>query len=378
MKKFLKLLIIITILFSVGYGAYHFYQKPITQGPVSRQTVTVMIAGEQPYHPSFSFVAKIESQDEANVLARVSGFLKKQLFTEGQTVQKDQVLFEIEKDQFEANVRRDEANLAKAEANLANEKAQYERAQKLYQTKDVSKARLDEREASFLTAEAVVKQARSDLEISKLNLSYTDIVAPISGKIGEKKYSVGSLIGPTSGPLAHIVSTNPMYAVFSISENQLMQLRGSINNGNTSQNFKTEFVFSDGQVYKEPGLINFVDVALDNQMNTLKLRATFPNPKNVLISGQYGRVVLTLNKTLSGIILPQAVIQRDLSGPFVYVVNKDNIIVQKRIVEGMELNNGGIVITSGIDNGDQILLDNYQKVPFLHDVPVIPVIQGAK
>lgn len=383
MKKILILMIIVALCVG-GYFGYKRISPPTDEQKMMAIPVDVIVAEESDFYPTLSFVSKIEAVDKVAVRARVTGFLTKRLFKEGELVQKGQLLFQIEKDQFEADVRRAEANLAKAEASSENAAAQYKRAQDLFKTKDVSEARLDEREAEFNTAKAIVKQAQSELDIAKLNLDYTDIRAPLTGRIGASVYSEGALIGPESGALATLVSITPMYAVFSVSENQLLQMKEFLNLGEgdtyvgkTESDLDITFQFADGKVYDKKGSLNFIDIAIDDQMNTLKLRVSFPNEDSDLIAGQYGRVNIVFKKAQKALLIPSVLIQRDLSGAFLYVVSKAGTLEQRPVKEGLELTNGMTIITNGLSVGDKVLVNNFQKAPYMINAPVAPKVEAV-
>ena len=362
----LKAFLIVTILVAVSAGGYIYFKhdkEQTAQMPVLAADVSVV--SERDFYPEQSFVAKIEAMDRVAIRARVTGFLTKRLFTEGEQVKEGQVLFEIEKDQFTAKVRNAEAVLAKAKAAEDNALAQYKRAKDLIKTKDISEARLDEREADWNAAKAQVSQAEAELDVAELNLDYTDIRSPMDGRIGEAFYSVGSIIGPESGDLAIMVSTNPMYAVFSVSENHLLDMRRSVDVlKKRDEVLDITFYFSDGVAYPFKGTFNFVDVALDNNMNTLKLRASFPNPDNELLAGQYGRVVLKSKVPLSALIIPKLAVQRDLAGNFVYIVDKDGRLGTARIETGIDVGSDRVVVKKGLAAGDKVIINNFQKIAY--------------
>ena len=369
----MKKVLVIVALIAVGFLGYQFYVRRLMGGneaPAQLLPVDVIEVTEREYFPHVSFVAKIEPKEKVAILARVTGFLKKRFFVEGDYVKEGQVLFEIEKDQFESALRRAEANVAKAKASEANAVAQYQRAKDLIKTNDISKARLDEREAEANGAEALVRQAESEAELARLNLDYTDIRAPLSGRIGEAYYSVGALISPESGVLANIVSTSPIYAVFSVPENQLLQMRHTFaaDRERETEGVDISFIFADGEVYNHPGSLNFIDIELDQQMNTLKLRASFPNPDNGLLPGQYGRILIAYKQPQKALLVPQLAIQRDLTGAFVYIVNNKNQIEKRSVSEGVELDDGAVAIENGLAEGDKLVVDNFQKI-----VPSMPV-----
>lgn len=376
-----KLVSTILVLAALGGAGYYFYPniKVLTgnaQQPAQQMTampVNVVLASEQDFYPSLSFVAKIEAKDRVEVRARVTGFLTKRLFTEGDYVKEGQLLFEIEKDQFIAQVNNAEANLAKAAANEENAAAQFKRAKDLFKSKDVSQATLDQRQAEYSTAKATVKQAQAELDIAKLNLNYTDVEAPIAGRIGAAVYSVGALIGPDSGSLATIVSVDPMYAVFSVSENQLLQMRDFLEKEG-DENIKISFIYANGSVYPYGGHLNFVDIALDEQMNTMKMRVSFEDPKHSLIAGQYGRVEMKFAKPQKALLLPSELIMRDLAGAYVYVVNADNMLEQRRITEGLELTTGQTIISEGLKSGDKVLASNLQMASRFMNMPLAATV----
>lgn len=343
-----------------GYGYWKAYQMQ-TAGQMPVAAVSVIDVSKKQIYPEASFVAKIEAQDKVGLRARVTGFLQERLFKEGDMVEQGQPLFIIEPVNFEAKVREAAANLSQAEAKAVNARSQYDRTKTLFKTKDVSESRLDEAKAAYDSANAAVAQMKASLDLTQKDLDYTTIKSPMSGKIGESKFSVGELIGPESGVLAEIVKINPIDAVFSVSENQLLELQQQFE-ATTARSAKVRFFLSDGAEYQEAGTFSFVDNALDEAMNTLKLKASFPNPQGKLISGQYGRLVLTGSKTISDIVIPMRSIQRDMLGAFVYIVNKENIVEKREVKTGTELPNFDIVVTDGLDVGEKVVVEGFQKI----------------
>lgn len=362
-KKVIKGIIIAAVVAGAAYWGYGMYQSSAKRGAMQMgaPAVSVIEVARQNVHPEVSFVAKIESMDKVGLRARVTGFLQERLFNEGDMVKEGQPLFVIEKVNFEASVREAEANYEQAQAQATNAKAQYDRTQKLFKTKDVSEARLDETKAAHMSAMAAVSQMKARLDLAKQDLDYTEITAPMSGKIGESTFSVGELIGPDSGVLAEIVKIDPIDAVFSVSENEMLSLQYQFrdqSNGNATVKFYT----SDGREYPYEGRFSFIDNALDEAMNTLKLKASFPNPDGKLISGQYGRVVLTSPTTISDIVIPMKAVQRDMLGAFVYVVGAENIIEKRAIKTGTELPNFEVVVREGLNPGEKIVVEGFQKI----------------
>lgn len=346
------------VLALLGWREYQNYHAQSAMTMPQMSVSVFKVAPEQVF-PEVSFVAKIESKDAVELRARVQGFLQKRLFNEGDLVKENQPLFIIEPVNFEAAVREAEANVAKAEAQVKNMKAQFERTQKLYKTKDVSESKLDEFEANYHSAEAVLAQAKAQLDVTKKDLEYTTIVAPMDGKIGESTYSVGELIGPSSNVLAKVVRINPINAVFSVSENQLLNLQKNFKkNGKVN----VTFIKSDGSIYAKTGKIDFVDVTLDEAMNTLKIKASFPNEADELISGQYGRINIKSLTAQPEIVLPQKAVQQDMTGTYVYVLDSENRVSRREVTRGDELNDFKVIISEGLKKGDVVVTEGFQKI----------------
>ena len=356
--------LIIILLVVAGYYAWLMTRpRPTSQAQIP--VVDAVRLSETEIYPEASFVAKIESQDKVALRARVSGFLQERLFQEGDIVKKDQPLFIIERVNYESAVKSAEANYAKAVANAKNATSQYDRVKKLYQTKDVSKAKLDEAEAAYDSAQATVNQMQAMLDVAKQDLDYTVIHSPMDGKVGESTFSVGELIGPNSGVLAQVVKIDPIDAVFSVSENQLMQLRHQFP---STEDVQAHFIFSDEREYPVVGKVDFVDVVLDEQMNTLKMKASFANPEGKLISGQYGRILLKGTKPVTVLTIPQRAVQHDKTSAFVYVVTPEDKIEKRTVTTGMDLPDFLYEITSGLKSGEVVVTDGFQKI--VPDAPV--------
>ncbi len=372
-KTGLKLVALALVI--AGIGGYFYWHRHSIQPTATTQypEVNAFRVESVPVNPESSFVAKIEAEDSVGLRARVTGFLQKRLFKEGDIVQAGQPLFLIEKVNFESAVREAEANYTKAQANEKNAKSQYERTKTLFKTKDVSEARLDETEAAYQAAQAEVAQMKARLDLARQDVDYTEVKAPMNGKIGESEFSEGELIGPESGVLATIVTVNPMDAVFSVSENQLLSLRAIFDKTTAIDVF---FVTADGKTYPHKGHISFVDVKLDEAMNTLKLKASFPNPDGHLISGQYGRVILKGQTPISQIVIPMRAVQRDMTSSFVYVITPENIVEKRPIKEGIELSDFRVIVNEGLIPGDVVIIDGFQKIT--PQMTVTPVFNTTK
>lgn len=362
MKKIIKIvcaIVLIGVLLYIGYRV--FFRSKSAAPQMQAPQVTVVDVSYKEIAPSLDFVAKIEPQDKVGLRARVTGFLEKRLFSEGDIVIQGEPLYIIEKDNFRSALKEAQANYEKAKARAVNAKAQYNRFMTLYRTKDVSAARLDEAKATYESAQAEIEQTEALVELAEKNLEYTEIVAPMDGKIGESKFSVGELVSPESGPLAEIVKINPIDAVFSISENQMISFQQEFMRLKPDE-IIVHFIFSDNVPYALEGKFSFIDTGLDEAMNTLKLKASFPNPDGQLIPGQYGKVVLTGKNKISRLIIPLKAVQRDMQGAFVYLITPENKVEKRLIKTGSELEHFEVEVLDGLQPGDKIMVEGFQKV----------------
>src|SRR5262245_22371170 len=229
---------------------------------------------------SFEFVGHIKAVDKVDVRARIEGFLEKRLFREGQDVKAGDLLYQIEKVQYEALVEQAKANVAAAEAESTNAKLEYTRQLELSKKQFSPQSVVDQNRAAMDTAAAKIMQAKAALRQAEVNLDYTDIRAPIAGRIGLHAYTLGNLVNPASGVLATIVSQDPIYVLFPISVRDLETIREARRKEGGGLN-KIEILIrlANGQLYAHPGIWNFTDPQVDQQTDTLIMRATIPNPE---------------------------------------------------------------------------------------------------
>ena len=327
---------------------------------VQKPRVTVVAATEQKYVERFDFPARIDAVNNVTLKTRVAGFLKERLFEEGDVVKKNQLLFTIEKEPFEAKVAQASADLKRAEADAKNARLSLDRALELIKSGNISQATVDAREADNAMAQAAVLQAKATLNLAKIDLSYTNVRAPFTGKIGLADFSDGEFL-PANTTLASMVSTDPMYVVFSVSERELLSMQNAGVFRHNGDNLAVTMQMADDSVYRFGGQINFFDVTVDNGTDTVKLRAAFPNPKQELIAGQYVTVVLEYESPSEKVVIPMSAVMSSAAMKYVYVVDNSNKVVNRPVVLGPQ-QGSEIVVTDGLTGGDRIIVEGLQKV----------------
>jgi membrane fusion protein (multidrug efflux system) len=324
--------------------------------------VGVQLARMKSVAPSDSFVGRIKAIDTVQLRARVEGFLDKVLFKEGQHVKSGELLYQIEKTQYQAAVDQANANLAAAEAVVLNAQLQFNRAADLVKTQAVAQTTLDQDRANLDSGKASVLQNKAALAIAQENLGYTDIKSPIDGRIGLTTYTQGNLVNPASGVLATIVSDDPIYVEFPVSMRQIADITAKHGQAPGGQiDIKVFVKLANREQYDHPGVWNYIGNQVDQQTDTLLVRATLPNPEGRLVDGAFVTVVVKENEETPRLVIPRAALQLDQAGVYVLVVDKDHKVETKRVTTG-EAVNTDIAIASGLQEGDAVIVDGVQKV----------------
>jgi membrane fusion protein (multidrug efflux system) len=337
-------------------------KKAAQAPPPPPPSVGVVPAAVKGVSQAYNFVGRIKAIDIVQLRARVEGFLEKVLFREGDDVNTGQLLYQIEKDQLQAQVDQAKANVAAAQATEVNAQLQYNRSLELVKNQNIPVATVDQNRANLDSAKATVLQTQAALTQALINLSYTDIKAPIDGRIGITVYTEGNLVNPSSGVLDTIVSQDPIYVLFPVSVRQLEDIRAARQQENGSL-IKIEILvrLSTGKDYPHPGVWNYTDPQVDQTTDTLTMRATLPNPERQLIDGQFVTVIVKERQQQPRLVVPQAALQVDQAGYYVLVVDADHKVEQRRVVTG-PTQNTDIVVQSGIKEGEQVIVDGVQKV----------------
>ena len=317
--------------------------------------VTVISLQPTEVTPGFGFNGRVVAVDEVQLRARVTGFLEQRRFEEGADVQAGDLLFVIEKAPYQAVVEQRQAELASAEANRANTAVQLQRGEELVKNNNIPKAEVDQRRAADQMAAAAILEAQAALEQAEINLGYTEIHAPIAGRIGRADLSVGNLVGPDSGVLATIVSQDPIYVTFPVTQRQLLAHRGERGDP------VVRVTLPDGTLYEHPGTLNFLDVQVDPGTDTVTVRGELPNPDRVLVDGQFVGVRVERGEPERVLAVPQASLQVDQAGPYVLVVGGDDKVEARRVTLG-DVEGEQVVVESGLNEGERIIVEGIQKV----------------
>ena len=362
-----------TLTLLVACGA----EAPSTPGASAAPPAVVVVNAEtKPVEQEAQFVGRVVAVDKVELRARVEGFLKERAFTEGQEVSVEELLFQIEPDQYQSIVQQRQADVAKAEADAKNADAQLARGEELLKTNNISQAQVDELRAASGIADAGIAQAKAALAAAELDLGYTEVKAPVAGRIGLASYTVGNLVGPTSGPLATIVSHDPIYVQFPLTQRALLAAKADVKEqGGDPSKIAVRVRLPNGRLYDEAGQLNFVDVTTDPGTDTVTLRAELPNPDSILVDGQYVGVTVQAGEPESAIVIPQASLQLDQQGVYVMVVDDDKKAQVRRIETGREVGSD-IVVTEGLTEGDLVITEGVQKIRPGQVVSATPA-QGA-
>ena len=308
------------------------------------------------------YIGRITAIEKVDIVARVEGFLEERTFTEGQAVKKGDLLFGIEQAMYKAAVEQARATLAKAKATEVNAKLQFDRGKELVRNQNIPQSTLDQRAADEAAAQASVMEAQAALDQAEINLGYTEIRSPIDGRIGLAIVTQGNLVQPSSGRLATIVSQDPIYVLFQVSQRNLLDyFRRRPDDADKSAPETVRIKLPNGTVYPHPGVANFLDVQVDPTTDTVALRATVPNPEHLLIAGGVVGVSVERGAPKSALTVPQSAVLLDQAGRYVLVVDAAKKVEQRRVTTGAEQGRD-IVVTDGLKEGEQVIVEGIQKV----------------
>ncbi|MGR5094269.1 efflux RND transporter periplasmic adaptor subunit [Vibrio maritimus] len=343
------------------------------------QTTAVEVV---PHQQSKSYIGRMDAVEDTAITAQVTGYLMERHFQEGQIVEKGQELYTIEPSSFEAQVASAKAMVSEAEAALKKAELDFERGKNLVKSNNISQAEFDALTATLMSARAQLEAGKAQLKVAEVNLSYTTIRAPFTGRISDSKVSTGDLVSPSSGVLTTLVSMDPIYASFSISERERLALGMDAIEGDgsdESNGVAVNIILEDGRVFDQQGKIDFLGNRINLNTGTLAMRAIVENPQQRLLPGQHVRVELMEKEAIDVVTVPRRAVQTDLEGDFVMVVTEGNVAERRNVVLGTQVETG-IIIQSGLKPTDVVITQGLQRVR--NGVPVRideskPADQGA-
>ncbi len=321
--------------------------------------VGVVTAAKQQVTRGVDFVGRIEAIERVEIKARVTGYLDEVLFKEGETIKAGAPLYRIEKGPFEAAHQQAQGALLQAQGNFANASVQRQRAEELVRTSATSVATRDERVAAEQNAQGAVIRADADLKTATINLSYTDITAPIAGRIGRSAVTKGNVVSPSSGTLTTIVSVDPMYATFPVSQREFLRVQQAGQQLHVAS-LLVKLRFADGSVYPHDGKIDFVDVSVDRATDTVTVRAIVPNPDGILVDGQFVSVSVQGDTPDEQVVVPQSALIADQAGTYVFVADNGKAAT-RRVKLGAEVGTN-IAVEQGLQPGEQVIVEGLQDL----------------
>jgi membrane fusion protein, multidrug efflux system len=310
---------------------------PPPKAPRRRRAVAVTPVVSRQVTETGVLIGRVTAINKVDIVARVPGFIEERYFIEGQQVKTGDLLFRIEHATYKAVVEQQRANLAKAKATEINATLQLARGKELVSKQNISQATVDQRAADEGVAQANVLAAQALLDQAEINLGYTEVRSPIDGRIGIAIFTVGNLVGPSSGTLATIVREDPVYVIFQPSERDILEYKRRVaESAGKTAHVTVHIQLPNGSAYPHPGLTNLLDVQVDTTTETVAVRAQVPNPKGLLVPGGVVGVITERGAPRPALMVPQSAVQLDQAGRYVLVVDEAKKVELRRVTTGVE------------------------------------------
>jgi membrane fusion protein (multidrug efflux system) len=364
-RLFMQVLLLLLSATMLPNGAY---AQPASGPPA----VGVVRAERQQITQTDEFIGRIQSIGRVALVARVSAFLEKRLFVEGAEVKKNDLLYQLEQPPFQAQVDFNKANVAQLEAQHRNAELTLERAQYLLKTVAGQQSNVDSALAQERSLAAQIAGAQAQLQTAQINLGYTEIRAPIDGKISATEVTEGNVVSPTSGTLATLVSQDPMYALFPVSVRAGLDLRNRYQSKGGFTAVVLKLRLPDGRIYEQEGKLDYVSPTVATNTDTVTVRGVFPNPllpgvqanapaPRELFDGEFVTVLQEGVQPITVLAIPRAAVLSDQQGDYVYVVDAENKAQQRRIQLGQSTPSTAVV-SNGLKEGDLVISEGLQRV----------------
>lgn len=346
----------------------HFVLVPtvLAQEPDQRPLVKVMKPEQREITEWQEFTGRFEAVEEVAIRARVTGYLDAVHFKDGQMVDKGDLLFEIDPRPFEATLARAQADLQRVLSLLKLSELELTRGERLLTQKAISAEEVDSRRARYQEASANVAGARAAVQTAALDLQYSKISAPVSGRISSRNIDIGNLVSTDSSamPLTTIVKTDPLHFVFDVSESEYLQFAREAGGDAAltgDVEIKAQIRLADETNWQRQGVINFVDNRLDQNTGTLRMRALVPNPEGLLRPGIFGELRMTISGPQQALLIPDKALVSDQAAKVVMTVNQAGEVTAKPVTPGILTDDEMRVIRDGISKDDQIIVEGLLK-----------------
>ena len=361
--KLVLLLLILSVL-PVSAGA-----QPAPAGPPA---VGVVRAERQQITQTDEFIGRIQAVGRVALVARVSAYLEKRAFVEGAEVKQGDLLYQLEQPPFQAQVDADKANVEQLEAQHTYAERQLERAQYLLKTPAGQQQNVDQTLSNERSLAAQVASAKAQLEEAEINLGYTEIRAPIDGKISATEVTEGNVVSPTTGTLANLVSQDPMYVLYPVSVRAGLDLRNRYDAKGGFNAVVLKLRLPDGRIYGQNGKVDYVSPTVATNTDTVTVRGVIPNPllpgeppgaaaPRELFDGEFVTVMIEGVEPITVLAIPRAAVLSDQQGDYVYVVDAQNK-AQRRSIQLGQSTPSTAVVSNGLKEGELVISEGLQRV----------------
>jgi membrane fusion protein (multidrug efflux system) len=340
-------------------------------GPPGPPAVGVATVAKRPITESSEYVGRIQATDRVDIVARVTAFITERAFAEGGEVAQGDLLYRLERGPFEADVAAKQATVAQTTALLRNATLTLGRAQSLMSSPAGRVSSVDDATSQQASLAAQLQANLAQLRASQINLAYTEIRAPVAGKVGRSALAVGNVVTPTSGPLVTIVTQDPMFVSFPVTVRAALDLRNRYADRGGFAAIRVRLRLPDGRLYPQTGTLDYADPSVAAATDTLLLRARIANPlrpgagpadpgNRELLDGQFVAVLLEGVEPVQALAIPRNAILSDQQGNFVYLVDAEKKVILRRVTLGQSTADTAVIAT-GLAEGDQVIVDGLQR-----------------